>query len=148
MHQLEFLHAPPLLPSLWSDGTFGGQGFTEVTQSDTVHLRLTWLRGLRRKKLAKLAHMFKQPFHKGTAGDALPTAAVSSASAANSVTAATSDLLWPSGLTAVEARVGGGDGDGENASRRMGMDTVWDIESIALPNSCLCEAQECLLRDM
>jgi len=60
----------------------------EITQSDAV--QLVRLPGSGPKKVAKLNHMFNQPFHMGMAGDALPTATVSSESASTSVNAATS----------------------------------------------------------
>ncbi len=66
-------------------------------------------------------HVFEQPFHMGTAGDALPAATVSSASASALVTAATS-------VPAVAARPSGSRGDRGSACERMGVDAIWDIE--------------------
>ena len=73
------------------------------TQSDVV--QLTRLPGFGPKKVARLDPVFEQPFHMGTAGDALPVATVSSASASAPVTATTS-------VPAVAARPRSSRGDG------------------------------------
>src|SRR6266702_6576586 len=97
---------PPPFPPLSSDRTFRGQSFAENAQSDAV--QLTQLPGFGPKKVARMDHVFEQPFHMGTAGDALPAATVSSASASALVTAATS-------VPAVAARPSGSGGDHGNA---------------------------------
>ncbi len=108
--------------------TFRGQSFVEITQSDAV--QLVWLPGSGPKKVAKLNHMFNQSFHMGVAGDALPTATVSSASASTStsVNAATSA---PTVATQHSSSRGGStseDDSAGSASRRMAVDVVWEIE--------------------
>ncbi len=104
---------------LSSDRTFRGQSFAENAQSDVV--QLTRLPGFGPKKVARLDRVFEQPFHMGTAGDALPAATVSSASASAPVTAATS-------VPAVAAQPSSSGGDHGNACGRMGVDAIWDIE--------------------
>ena len=91
----------------------------ENSQSDVV--QLTRLPGFGPKKVTRMDHVFEQPFHMGTAGDALPAATVSSASASAPVTAATS-------VPAVAARPSGSRGDRGSACGRMGVDVIWDIE--------------------
>ncbi|SRR6266702_8007005 len=114
---------PLLLPPLYSDQTwtFRGQSFAEITQSDAV--QLVRLPGSGPKKSAKLNHMFNQPFHMGMAGDALPAATVSSASASTSVTATTS---VPDVAARHSSSRGGStsEDDSSGASGQIGMDAV------------------------
>ncbi len=114
---------PLLLLPLYSDRTwtFRGQSFAEITQSDAV--QLVWLPGSGPKKSAKLNHIFDQPFHMGMAGDALPTATVSSASASTSVTTTTS---VPDVAGRHSSSRGGStsEDDSGGASGQMGMDTI------------------------
>jgi len=84
-------------------------------------VQLTRLPGFGPKKVARLDPVFEQPFHMGTAGDALPVATVSSASASAPVTAATS-------VPAVAAQPSSSGDDRGNACGRMGVYAIWDIE--------------------
>ncbi len=91
----------------------------ENSQSDVV--QLTRLPGFGPKKVTRMDHVFEQPFHMGMAGDGLPAATVSSASASAPVTATTS-------VPAVAAWPSSSRGDCGSACGRMGVDTIWDIE--------------------
>ncbi|KAH9023627.1 hypothetical protein EDB85DRAFT_1894731 [Lactarius pseudohatsudake] len=83
-----------LLPSLLqphldsSDWTFRKQSLAEIAQPDEVHL--AQLHGSDPKKVARLDHIFEQPFQMGLAGDAVPAATMCSVFVFTSTTAATS----------------------------------------------------------
>ncbi len=121
VRHLAYVYLPPSLapfPASRLTGRFEDRA-SRRTQSDVV--QLTRLPGFGPKKVARLDRVFEQPFHMGTAGDALPAATVSSASASAPVTAATS-------VPAVAARPSGSRGDRGSACGRMGVDAIWDIE--------------------
>ncbi len=87
-------------------------------------MQLVRLPGSGLKNVARLNHMFNQTFHMSMAGDALPTATVSSASASTSVDATTSA---PAVATRHSGSRGGSTSEDDSASSvsgRMGVDVV------------------------
>ena len=138
----------PLLPLLPSDNTFRGQTYAEIAPFDAVTVQLAQLPGFGPKKARQFLPCVQVALPRGYGG----TAAVSSASAPNSVTVTTSapavtewqerqqqrQREWTNGL---------GRGLGHRTRSQLSSPGLTPVRGDA-PSRRLCEAQESPLWDI